>query len=129
MQNMEGAALFAVALLSNLLNRKTASHNGAPESMHTELAEPAEECAEVRAVLSFWFDGDTTKNYKYKWFPSSNKDIQENADRAVSEGFGECLALAVSDKLGHWGSSTKAIIAKIIVLGKWQLIAGEYLIQ
>ncbi|CAN0108696.1 unnamed protein product, partial [Ectocarpus fasciculatus] len=77
------------------------------------------ESEEAAAVLSYWFDGDTSQNYKYKWFPSSNRDIQEKADRDVTDRFSACLQLALNDGLGYWGDGARATIAKIIVLDQF----------
>jgi tRNA(Ile)-lysidine synthase TilS/MesJ/uncharacterized protein (DUF924 family) len=109
-----GPALFALFLLSPLAARLAVRRGGGGGG-----GGGYEECADVRAVLAFWFDGDTAENYKTKWFPSSNKDIKENADRQITERFGLLLDQAVSSRLGHWGNSVKAVIAKIIVLDQF----------
>ena len=72
----------------------------------------------VQEVLSYWFDGDINENYKHKWFPSSNKELQERADKVISERFSGLLQLALNDELRQWGNFTKSQVAKIIVLGK-----------
>lgn len=117
---VEGSVLFALSVpLWTAVRWARSAHGNLPSHRHSlQLAPAKEENPEVIAVLSYWFDGDASHNYKYKWFPSSSRDIQERADAAIAERFETCLRLAAADELGYWGSSLKANIAKILVLGK-----------
>lgn len=38
-------------------------------------------------VLQYWYDGDQTFNYKTKWFPTGNIELQQNADTVVFDRF------------------------------------------
>ena len=120
MESAPGALLFALAGPLWMAVRRVLASRG-------QGGNGDKECAEVAAVLSYWFDGNTSQNYKYKWFPSSNGDIQDKADREVTDHFSALLQLATTSGLGHWGESSRAMIAKIIVLGKFSpsLVAGS----
>lgn len=117
MDTARGAALFALAGPLWMAVRRVVATATATAS-HRPVDRGGGESEEAAAVLSYWFDGDTSQNYKYKWFPSSNRDIQEKADRDVTDRFSACLQLALNDGLGYWGDGARATIAKIIVLGR-----------
>ncbi len=75
----------------------------------------------VNQVLSFWFDGDIRVNYKTKWFPSGNPELQHEADMLVNSLFSDILTSAMDEntheewlKLGLMGE-----VALIIVLDQF----------
>ena len=70
----------------------------------------------VNSVVSYWFDGNQQVNYRTKWFPEGNSEIQSKADSDVNEKFGGYLSDAIENKLQHWEQNTKSCIALIIVL-------------
>lgn len=110
-----GVALFAASAATLLMGqRSTDPSSGTHGDKSSTNLHP-----DVRRVLSFWFDGDVNENYKTKWFPSSNKDIQQHADRTIRDQFKDLLDNALNDELGPWGQSIKAILAKIIILGSF----------
>jgi hypothetical protein len=79
--------------------------------------------SDVKAVLNYWFAGSLSENYKLKWFPSSSSSIQRRADDAIRTQFSEVFETATSKGLKRWGSSTKALVAEIIVLDQFSRCA------
>ena len=63
-------------------------------------------------VLSFWFDGSITENYKLKWFPSGSTDHQLLADQHISLHFSTLLDVCLtSDVLSKPDVAIKHILA------------------
>ena len=81
---------------------------------------------DAASVLSYWFDGSLGDNYKLKWFPSSSSSIQTKADDAVRSKFSVIFNVAITNGLKHWGSSTQALIAEIIVLDQFSRCVDSY---
>lgn len=73
----------------------------------------------VNNVYSFWFDGDQNVNYRTKWFPEGNSEIQSSADNNVLSLFSSLLADAMDGNLDHWQGNTKSCVALIIVLDQF----------
>jgi uncharacterized protein (DUF924 family) len=74
---------------------------------------------QVERVLTFWFGGSQSVNYKTKWFPSGSKDLQHEADVLVLSQFGELFQRAINHELDHWMSEPKSHLALIIVLDQF----------
>ncbi len=70
----------------------------------------------VESVYSYWFDGDQQINYRTKWFPEGNSEIQSKADNDVNSLFGPLLMDAINGKLDNWTSGVKSCVALIVVL-------------
>jgi uncharacterized protein (DUF924 family) len=72
-----------------------------------------------QAVLSFWFDGNLDHNYKTKWFPTSSRSLQQQADETITTRFLRYLQAALNHELDHWLDDTSSTIALIIVLDQF----------
>lgn len=70
-------------------------------------------------VLSYWFDGPMGVNYRSKWFPSGSKDVQRQADEAVSTLFGKTFEEALKDDGASLGTGIRSRLARILVLDQF----------
>lgn len=70
-------------------------------------------------VLSYWFDGPMGVNYRSKWFPSGSKDVQREADLAVSTLFGDTFEQALTDDGASLGTGIRSRLARILVLDQF----------
>jgi uncharacterized protein (DUF924 family) len=70
-------------------------------------------------VLSFWFDGNLDQNYKTKWFPTSSRSLQQQADEIITTKFSRYLYAALNHKLDHWLDQISSTIALIIILDQF----------
>lgn len=80
---------------------------------------------EAARVLSYWFDGDSSINYKTKWFPSSSESIQRDADVAVNNHFGALFHSIVINapnlplEYEQWTNDKYSCLALIIVVDQF----------
>jgi uncharacterized protein (DUF924 family) len=70
-------------------------------------------------VLSFWFDGNLDQNYKTKWFPTSSRSLQQQADEIITTKFSRYLYAALNHELDHWLDQISSTIALIIILDQF----------
>lgn len=70
-------------------------------------------------VLSFWFAGNLDENYKTKWFPTSSRSLQQQADEIITQRFSRYLQAALNHELDHWLQETSATVALIIILDQF----------
>lgn len=71
------------------------------------------------AVLSFWFDGDLSDNFRCKWFPPDGSGKQRAVDCEVRERFGSLLAQAERRELDEWRRARDSAVALILVLDQF----------
>ena len=75
---------------------------------------------DVDEVLEYWFGGQRPQdNYKTKWFPTGNKELQLNADNAVTAKFAPLLARTLSINPEDYLQNTRFLVAVIIVLDQF----------
>lgn len=70
-------------------------------------------------VLEYWFAGDQSFNYRTKWFPTGNLELQQQADKTIYEEFGGLFNRAINNELEDWKSDAKMTIALIVVLDQF----------
>lgn len=58
-------------------------------------------------VLSYWFEGDQSVNYRTKWFPSGSSQLQSEADLSVFTRFHALFVEANSGHLDFWKISSQ----------------------
>ena len=75
--------------------------------------------AQVEAVLSFWFDGDTDSLYDTRWFVAAGGAAQTALDEEVRLRFGSLLASAMRGHLDHWRRSPRSCLALIVLLDQF----------
>jgi len=73
----------------------------------------------VEEVLDFWFGGDIQHNYKHKWFPSVNSNVQQSVDSEINERFGALLSNALSGGLDIWTENVRGAVALIVLLDQF----------
>ena len=73
----------------------------------------------ARAVLQFWFGGDTRQQYTSLWFAPHHSAQQRAADATITERFGATLAAAERGELEGWRSSGAGLVALIVVLDQF----------
>jgi uncharacterized protein (DUF924 family) len=78
----------------------------------TEIRSPA-------AVLNFWFGGSIENNYKTKWFPTSSRSLQEQADFEITQKFSNYFSDALENNLDHWMDEKHSTIALIVILDQF----------
>lgn len=72
-------------------------------------------------VFNYWFGGDIKVNYKTKWFPTGNIQLQEQADLDITNKFGDLFYKAVSNdvEILQWKNETRSCIAYVILLDQF----------
>lgn len=97
----------------------------------------------AQEVLSFWFDGNLDENYKTKWFPTSSKFLQQQADELITTNYSSLLSAAIDHQLDSWLTHKLSTIALIIILDQFsrhiyrplpsdameRLVADQYALQ
>ena len=79
----------------------------------------SEDVKKIDDVFSFWFDGDQQVNYRTKWFPEGNSEIQFAADNEIQNRFGSYLADAVDRKLDYLENTSRSCVALIVILDQF----------
>lgn len=74
---------------------------------------------EALAVLTFWFGGDQTDNYRSKWFPPEASEKQRRMDALIVERFGALLQQAERGELAQWQEERDALVALIVLLDQF----------
>jgi tRNA(Ile)-lysidine synthetase-like protein len=75
--------------------------------------------AEAKQVLSFWYDGDQSENYRTKWFPPDGSEKQAFMDQYIKETFGDLLNRAERGELNAWKKVQQTFVALILVLDQF----------
>src|SRR5690606_30736469 len=73
-----------------------------------------------RSILSFWFDGEITQNYRFKWFASSEEQ-QAEVDQHIRLKFSELLSAAErgEKELENWKNDPHSFVALVILLDQF----------
>jgi uncharacterized protein (DUF924 family) len=88
---------------------------------------PHETTISANDILKYWFDGSQAHNYKVKWFPSGNVDIQHQTDTEIYSRFHSVFEDACNDRLSKWRSDLHTNVALIIVLDQFSRHIYRYL--
>ena len=82
----------------------------------------------VNNIYNYWFEGDLTINYKTKWFPSGNIDIQHKADCYIYKQYNDIFNKAINGSLNHWKTaSKKSMLALILVFDQFSRHIYRYM--
>lgn len=77
---------------------------------------PDKETQLVNDIYSYWFEGDLNVNYKTKWFPSGNIDIQKKADNYIYDNYNDVFNESINGVYNHWKKESKKSMLVLILL-------------